>query len=103
MATRHLPRAQVVLASEALGVDLGLSGVGGACALDCLGDEGSQLTISISKRLQILQHSTTVSADKSVSLRPLDLSFAQLTSAFFVPSTGNTYVLILSQSGTKLP
>ena len=55
MPTGHLPRAQVVLAGEALGVDLGLSGIGGARALDCFGDEGCQLTISISTGLQLLQ------------------------------------------------
>lgn len=39
----HLPRAQVVLAGEALGVHLGLPGVGGARLLHCFRDEGRQL------------------------------------------------------------
>lgn len=43
MPARHLPRPEIVLARQALGVDFGLAGVGGASLLDCFGDEGRQL------------------------------------------------------------
>ena len=43
MPTRHLPRPEVVLTREALGIHLGLARVGGARLLHSLGDEGCQL------------------------------------------------------------
>ena len=45
MPACHLPRAQVVLAREALRIHLGLPSVGGARLLHCFRDEGRQLSV----------------------------------------------------------